>query len=171
MFNNNTAYDCQNWSSTIIGWNINNPTIVNLGIGGPNADYDELASIAREALINRGWTINGTNIGGECNSELNLPSSLNQSFEAFPLGALNGNVIEGWRNIKTEAPEWTIRSGSTPTQDTGPSLAGDGAKYIFLETTQPAQNGQSDTLFRPHFRCCFWYIGGGFYRYRTRFNE
>ena len=149
MFSNNVAFDCQNWSGTIIGWVINNPTKRNLAIGGPDADYDEVAGIAREALINRGWTMIRTHIGGDCNPDINLPSSLNQSFEAFPLGELNGNVIEGWKSIRTEAPEWTIRTGDTPSLDTGPAFAGAGNNYIFLETSLPAQNGQSDTLTSP----------------------
>ncbi|MFK7936543.1 MAG: BspA family leucine-rich repeat surface protein [Saprospiraceae bacterium] len=57
---------CQNWSTTILGWNFNNPDVENLPISGFNADYDAAASAARDELVARGWTIIGTDVGGDC---------------------------------------------------------------------------------------------------------
>ncbi|MEM1325496.1 MAG: BspA family leucine-rich repeat surface protein [Bacteroidota bacterium] len=57
---------CENWSSTILGWNFSNPTLQNLQINGFNEDYDAVASRARDELVARGWNILGTDIGGDC---------------------------------------------------------------------------------------------------------
>lgn len=63
-----TAMDCQSWSSTILGWHFSNPTVMNINInGGGSFEYDSIASIARDKLINeQGWSINGVSIGGDC---------------------------------------------------------------------------------------------------------
>ncbi|MEL6124411.1 MAG: BspA family leucine-rich repeat surface protein, partial [Bacteroidota bacterium] len=59
---------CANWSTTIRGWLHNNPDVINLRISGFPAAYDSLAAVARDTLIARGWTIIGSNIGGDCGS-------------------------------------------------------------------------------------------------------
>jgi surface protein len=77
FFNGATAIDCQSWSSTILGWYYSNPNVLNLDIQGSNPfEYDSIASIARDKLINeQGWTINGTPIGGECGATFEFPCS------------------------------------------------------------------------------------------------
>lgn len=57
---------CENWSSTILGWNFSNPNLQNLQISGFNEDYDAIAARARDELVARGWQIRGTDIGGDC---------------------------------------------------------------------------------------------------------
>lgn len=67
---------CQNYSATILGWNFNNPNLENLLLGGFNADYDAIASIARDELIARGWSMGaGTDIGGDCGTIYAFPCS------------------------------------------------------------------------------------------------
>lgn len=65
-FNGATAFDCQTWSSTILGWNFSNPDLENIPVGGPNVDYDLIAARARDELVARGWSINGTAFDGDC---------------------------------------------------------------------------------------------------------
>ncbi len=66
MFQGATGLDCQSWSATIIGWNFSNAELDSISIGGPNVDYDSIAAIARDELLARGWTINGTETNGDC---------------------------------------------------------------------------------------------------------
>ena len=66
VFLDATAFDCEQWSRTIIGWKDNNPDVDNVQIGGPDASYDEVAGVARQALVSRGWTINGSEFSGSC---------------------------------------------------------------------------------------------------------
>ncbi len=66
VFLDATAFDCEQWSKTIIGWQENNPDVDNVMIGGPDAAYDEVAGIARQELVSRGWTINGSEVSGSC---------------------------------------------------------------------------------------------------------
>jgi hypothetical protein len=66
VFGNTKSFDCQSWSSSIIGWNFNNPDLENFPIGGPNAKYDSIAALAREELLARGWTINGIETPDAC---------------------------------------------------------------------------------------------------------
>jgi len=64
------GFECEAWSQTIIGWHVNNQNINNIAISGPQADYDETASDARDLLVARGWTVNGNATAGTCINKL-----------------------------------------------------------------------------------------------------
>ena len=67
FLNNATGFDCNSWSSTIVGWNFNNPQLRDMSIGGPNtAEYDSLAARARNELVARGWSVGGLEIADDC---------------------------------------------------------------------------------------------------------
>lgn len=142
------AYDCQTWSQTIIGWSEANPTTDSLAIGGPNALYDTVAAVARDILVARGWTINGTAFNGSC-QPCAIDTPLCESFEFFSLGDLNGNQVDCWVNENSENPEWTINEGMTSSFATGPLGAFDGDQYIYLETSGPSDLGDADKLTSP----------------------
>ncbi len=72
-----------------------------------------------------------------------------QDFETFPLGQMNGNLIECWINTNTVNPEWVANTGGTVSGGTGPTGANTGSNYIYLETSSPAAADESDTLTGP----------------------
>lgn len=55
-------------------------------------------------------------------------------FESFDLGL---GIFE---QSATDDFDWTRRSGSTPTANTGPSMAAAGSHYLYIETSQQANN-------------------------------
>lgn len=54
-----------------------------------------------------------------------------------------------WFNLKGDQFDWTRKSGTTPSKDTGPSSAADGAHYMYIEASNPRQNGDTAILKSP----------------------
>jgi|GEM_PF-1375715 len=116
---------CENYSSTILGWNFNNPTLANQSMGGFNADYDSIASIARNELLARGWSMSaGTDIGGDCGTvyefacqdTLSLgPDTLYGTLIISANDQINLDSIfmDTQANISISAPEVNLGTGST----------------------------------------------------------
>lgn len=103
-FNGANSIDCQSWSSTILGWNFSNPNLNNLNPGGSNNfEYDSIAAIAYNELVNqRGWTINGTAIGGDCGATFEFPCSDTlqiQNDTLFGNLTLSGNMQVDLKNV------------------------------------------------------------------------
>ncbi len=74
--NSGGSMSCQNYSSTILGWNFNNPDLEDLPLSGFSSDYDATASRAVDELQDRGWPMSdGTDIGGDCGSAYQFPCS------------------------------------------------------------------------------------------------
>jgi len=70
-----SGIDCDNYSSTLIGWvdNINTPN--NLTLGASSMEYGANATSARNQLLVKGWTING-DLQGSCGVSLECSSSV-----------------------------------------------------------------------------------------------
>lgn len=59
---NNTALNCDNYSATIVGWEINNPTVLARNLGANGLQYGTNAVAARNSLVSsKSWTITGDN--------------------------------------------------------------------------------------------------------------
>jgi surface protein len=57
---NSSGLDCGNYSVTLIGWDTNNPNVINRNLGNLSGiQYGTNAELARNSLISRGWTFNG----------------------------------------------------------------------------------------------------------------
>jgi surface protein len=70
-----SGMSCNNYSSTLVGWQINNPTILNQSLGAVSQKYGTNAITARNLLINtQGWTIAG-----------DIPSGLDCSISFLPI--------------------------------------------------------------------------------------
>ena len=47
----------------------------------------------------------------------------------------------GMMQGKNDEFDWTLQSGSTPSGDTGPSVASQGNYYMYIETSSPRKEG------------------------------
>ena len=47
------------------------------------------------------------------------------------------NVLDGWTHDNTDDFDWRLRSGRTPSNNTGPSGAIEGSHYIYVEASNP----------------------------------
>lgn len=60
----------------------------------------------------------------------------------------DGNLGE-WAQSPSDDRNWSLRSGSTPSANTGPSSAAQGSQYIYFETSSPVQTGDEAILYGP----------------------
>lgn len=67
----------------------------------------------------------------------------NESFESNTTGL--------WVQDELDAFDWTVNSGLTPSNNTGPSAAGDGMFYVFTEASNPRVTGDTANLESPCF--------------------
>ena len=61
-----SGMDCNSYSATLVGWQINNPSVINRTLGASGLTFGTAAIEARNILTNdRGWTISGDSAGSE----------------------------------------------------------------------------------------------------------
>lgn len=78
----NSGMDCDHYSSTLIGWQANNPTVTGLNFGALGLEYGTNAVDVRDILVStQGWTISGDAPSGVACDAI-LPIEL-ISFEAI----------------------------------------------------------------------------------------
>src|SRR5690606_7769115 len=60
-----SGLDCDNYSATLVGWQVNNPTVYGITLDAVDMIYGTAALPHRNALINnQGWVINGDSPSG-----------------------------------------------------------------------------------------------------------
>ncbi len=78
--------------------------------------------------------------GLDCSATVSAPYS--ESFE---------NTLGAWSNASGDDFDWTTRSGSTPSSNTGPSGANDGTYYVYVESSSPNYSNMTAILNGPCF--------------------
>ncbi len=78
--------------------------------------------------------------GLTCSSTVGAPYS--ESFE---------NTFGGWTNVSGDDFNWSLRSGGTPSSNTGPSSANDGSYYIYTESSSPNYSNKVAIIESPCF--------------------
>jgi len=68
--------------------------------------------------------------------------SYNQGFE---------NTFGSWTQASGDDFDWSLRSGSTPSSNTGPSSASEGSYYIYMESSSPNYSNKRAILNSPCF--------------------
>ena len=58
-----SSLSCENYSTTLIGWADNSETPNNIDLGAQDMLYGSFAKAARDALLDKGWSITGDNEG------------------------------------------------------------------------------------------------------------
>ena len=80
------------------------------------------------------------NTSGNSNS-INVTTQSNASngctgdISSFPYTATLENNLNGWTQDNTDDLNWTFRSGTTPSSNTGPSSAAQGSYYLYVEAS------------------------------------
>lgn len=70
-----------------------------------------------------------------------VPSFCSGSVTSFPYSeGFESN--DGWAQISGDDGDWVRTSGSTPSSGTGPTSAGEGSNYLFLEASTNGSTGQ-----------------------------
>ena len=59
--------------------------------------------------------------------------SFASTISSFPYSESFESDLGDWTQSSTDDFDWTIKSGSTPSNHTGPSSANDGSYYLYLE--------------------------------------
>ncbi len=90
-------------------------------------------------------TVNVTTLpestGGSCTTTIN----------SFPYYEGFENTIGAWEQSTADDFDWTTRSGSTPSSNTGPSGAAEGSYYVYMESSSPNYSSKRAILISPCF--------------------
>jgi surface protein len=99
-FFNNCGLDCDNYSNTLIGWSINNPTVQNRTLYANQLEYGIDGQAARTFLIfNRGWLILGDYLSQtDCSNQQLSINSDNALLNIYP------NPVTDILTIQLEKP-------------------------------------------------------------------
>ncbi len=70
---------------------------------------------------------------------------------AFPYHQGFENTIGNWKQNTNDDFDWTVKSGSTPSSNTGPSGAAEGSYYVYMESSSPNYSDKRAILTSPCF--------------------
>ncbi|WP_430410771.1 S8 family serine peptidase [Kordia sp.] len=70
-----------------------------------------------------------------------VPSFCSATITSFPYSE-GFEVNDGWTQLTGDDGNWVRTSGSTPSSGTGPTSAGEGSNYLFLEASTNGSTGQ-----------------------------
>ncbi len=131
--------------------------------GSPVLDYSSNLVVA---IHNTGGCTNGSNgrsnklitaIGSDMPScgidDANIPiiSSCNSTVSSFPYSESFENTIGLWSQANNDNLNWTVKSGGTPSGNTGPAAANAGNYYIYVEASSPNYPSKTAILNSPCF--------------------
>lgn len=78
------------------------------------------------------YTVNITTGGGGGN-----PTGCTSGITSFPYSQGFENTLGSWTQASGDDFNWALRSGGTPSRNTGPSSANQGSYYIYMESSTP----------------------------------
>ncbi len=134
--------------SPVLDYNSNLVIAIHNTGGCPNGSYgrsDNLISAIGSDMPAKGVDNSGggTPPGGDAKCEKTVSSfPYNESFE---------NSIGNWLQSSKDDFNWTVKSGTTPSRDTGPSSANDGNYYVYMESSTPNYPSKKAILTSPCF--------------------
>ncbi len=83
----------------------------------------------------------------EDNNENNCSNTVNN----YPYYQGFENTIGNWEQSQDDDFDWTTRSGSTPSSNTGPSEAAEGSYYVYMESSSPNYSNKRAIITSPCF--------------------
>ncbi|MGG8495352.1 trypsin-like peptidase domain-containing protein [Tenacibaculum sp. TC6] len=132
--------------SPVLDYNSNLVIAIHNTGGCPNGSYgrcDNLISAIGTDMPTNGVDDGGGNPpgGGSCeNTVTTFPYS--QSFE---------NTIGLWSQSTQDDFNWSLRTGTTPSSNTGPTAADDGSYYLYMESSSPNYSNKNAIISSPCF--------------------
>ena len=85
------------------------------------------------------------------------PVTCNSNVSSFPYAESFENTLGAWSQDTSDDFNWTVNSGGTPSNNTGPTGAVDGNFYVYVEASSPNFGGLTTILNSP----CFVLPNGG----------
>ncbi len=124
-------------SSIVIGGDT-----VNTAVAGTYVVTYNVSDAAGNAAtqVTRTVNVNTVSSGGCTGGIASYP--YNESFE---------NTLGAWSQASGDDFNWTVKSGSTPSSNTGPTSANDGTYYIYMESSSPNYSTKRAILNSPCF--------------------
>ena len=101
---------------------------------------DAAGNVSASSNVVNVTTLSGNNGGSCANTVSNFPYY--QGFE---------NTLGNWTQSSNDDFDWSLRSGSTPSSNTGPSGAAEGSYYIYMESSSPNYSNKRAILQSPCF--------------------
>ena len=78
-------------------------------------------------------------------------SGCSNAITTYPYHEGFENTLGSWTQSSSDDFDWTTRSGSTPSSNTGPSAASEGSYYIYMESSSPNYSYKRAILNSPCF--------------------
>jgi hypothetical protein len=79
------------------------------------------------------------------------PASCNNTVASFPYSEGFENTLGAWSQVSGDDFDWTLRTGGTPSNSTGPSGAFEGSHYVYVEASDPNFGGKTTIINSPCF--------------------
>lgn len=79
------------------------------------------------------------------------PSSCSSTITSFPYSESFEGSTGAWTQGSSDDIDWTNQSGSTPSSNTGATVANDGSYYMYIEASSPNYPSKSAQLISPCF--------------------
>ncbi|MDC8002423.1 M43 family zinc metalloprotease [Aureisphaera galaxeae] len=94
---------------------------------------------------------NGNETGVDCGGPDCDPCQIacSSTISSFPYDESFENTLGAWTQDTGDDFNWTVRSGSTPSSNTGPSGANDGSYYVYMESSSPNYSNKRAILNAP----------------------
>ncbi len=94
---------------------------------------------------------NGNETGVDCGGPDCTPCQIacNSTITNFPYNESFENTLGEWSQDSADDFNWALRSGTTPSSNTGPSGADDGTYYIYMESSSPNYSNKRAILNAP----------------------
>ncbi|MBL4662580.1 MAG: T9SS type A sorting domain-containing protein, partial [Flavobacteriaceae bacterium] len=96
---------------------------------------------------------NGDETGVDCGGTNCAPCQIacSSTISSFPYDEGFENTFGAWSQEPGDDFDWTLRSGGTPSSNTGPSSADEGTHYIYMESSTPNFSTKRAILGSPCF--------------------
>lgn len=133
--------------SPVLDYNSNLVIAIHNTGGCPNGSYGRCDNLI--SSIGSDMPTNGTGSGGGGG---NPPGgTCANTVSSFPYSQGFENTIGNWQQSTSDDFNWTVRSGGTPSNNTGPSGANAGTYYVYMESSSPNYSNKSAVLTSPCF--------------------